>query len=100
MPVRVTPEAAHSIAASCAFRHTDTEPMRLRHSGGPPGRRVSIMDEPRIVVLNGITSVYRLAHEALSAGVSLAAGAERHASTDSLEYDPVYSGQYEIGRAS
>ena len=67
--------------------------MRLLQIGGPAGRRVGIIDEPRIVLLDGITSVYRLAHEALSAGVSLAAGAERHASADSLEYDPVYSGQ-------
>ena len=64
--------------------------MRFLQITGPAGRRAGIVTEPRIVLLDGVTSVYELAQEALSAGVSLAAAAERNVSAESLDYDEVY----------
>ena len=67
--------------------------MRLLQISGPAGlRRVGIVQEPGILLLDGITSVYQLALEAMAAGDTLGATAERHASSDSLEYDAVYTG--------
>ena len=60
----------------------------------PAGARyVGLVDEPRAVFLEGITSVYQLAQEALASGATLAATAERHLSAESLEYDAVYQGE-------
>jgi len=56
-------------------------------------RRVGIVQEPEILLLDGITSVYQLAQEALAAGGTLAAAASRHARTDSLAYDALYAGR-------
>ena len=68
--------------------------MRLLQIADTVGqRRVGIVQEPGILLLDGVTSVYELAEEALSAGATLAATADRHASSESLDYDAVYTGQ-------
>jgi hypothetical protein len=68
--------------------------MRLLQIADAAGlRRVGIVQEPEILLLDGITSVYQLAQEALAAGGTLAAAASRHASADSLAYDAVYTGR-------
>src|SRR5580704_15268654 len=68
--------------------------MRLLQIAEPGGqRRVGIVQDPRIVLLDGIASVYQLAQEAVSAGATLAATAEGHASAESFEYDAIYAGQ-------
>jgi len=56
-------------------------------------RRVGIVQDPWIVLVDGITSVYQLAQEALATGATLAAVAEHHASADLLQYDAVYTGR-------
>ena len=72
--------------------------MRLLQIAGPGGhragqRRVGIVREPGIFLLEGVATVYQLAQEALSAGATVADTAERHASAESLDYDAVYTGR-------
>jgi hypothetical protein len=69
--------------------------MRLIQLAGPDGRRVALVVEPRLRLLEGCRSVYDLASACLDEGVSLAAGIERRASDQLLEYDPVYAGTSE-----
>ena len=55
-------------------------------------RRVALVDEPRLRVLEGVESVYALAHEAIAAGTPLSALAERRANGAALDYDEIYNG--------
>jgi len=68
--------------------------MRLLQIAGPGGqRRVGIVQDSWVLLLDDIASVYQLAQEALSAGATLAAMAEHHASVDALQYDAIYTGR-------
>jgi hypothetical protein len=58
-------------------------------------RRVAIVEEPRLRLLDGVTSVYELANSAIKAGDDLSQVAASCASSDSLDYDAVYSGKSE-----
>ena len=66
--------------------------MRLVQLTGPDGRRVALVEEPRLRLLEGCRSVYDLASECLNEGVSLTEGIERRRSHDFLDYDAVYAG--------
>ncbi len=55
-------------------------------------RRVALVDEPRLVLLDGVDSVYALAQRALADGVGLGALATRLATGEALDYDAVYDG--------
>ncbi len=55
-------------------------------------RRVARVDEPALVLLAGISSVLDLANEAIDARLPLTTLVERRATSDRLEYDPIYSG--------
>lgn len=56
-------------------------------------RRVALVDEPRLVLLEGVGSVHALASSAADGGGSLAALAARHATGAPLDYDAVYDGR-------
>src|SRR5687768_990102 len=55
-------------------------------------RRVAVVDEPALRLLEGVESVLALAEMAIAAGASLAAIVDRHISSQTLEYEPVYTG--------
>jgi hypothetical protein len=55
-------------------------------------RRVAVVDEPHLQLLNGVDSVYALAGRALSSGRPLQAIVDEHRGPDRLAYDDVYAG--------
>jgi hypothetical protein len=55
-------------------------------------RRVGIVEEPRLRLLGGCESVCALVEEALAARVTLSALAQRKATQELLDYDPIYRG--------
>jgi hypothetical protein len=67
--------------------------MRLVQLAGPDGRRVAVVDEPRLQLLEGCQSVYDLASECLKEGVSLVECIERRRSDGFADYDAVYAGK-------
>jgi len=56
---------------------------------------VAVVDEPRLCLLAGFSSTYALAWAAIAEGARLAALAQRHTTTETLDYDPIYQGQSE-----
>jgi hypothetical protein len=56
-------------------------------------RRVALVEEPRLRLLEGCKSIYELANSAISTGVKLSALARQRATSDQLDYDPIYRGQ-------
>jgi hypothetical protein len=56
-------------------------------------RRVALVDEPRLVPLDGVDSVYALAQRAIAEETSLAALAVRLAAGGAIDYDAVYGGR-------
>jgi hypothetical protein len=67
--------------------------MRLVQLSGPSGRRVAVVEEPHLRLLESAQTVYSLASDCLRDGVSLTAAIERRKSPDLLDYDPVYEGK-------
>jgi hypothetical protein len=55
-------------------------------------RRVALVEEPRLRLLDGGGSVYDLATSALATGMKLSEAARQHATEEQLDYDFVYSG--------
>ena len=55
-------------------------------------RRVALVEEPRLRLLEGVDTVFVLALEAATSGLGLADLVARRVSTDSLDYEPVYEG--------
>jgi hypothetical protein len=58
-------------------------------------RRVALVAEPRLHLLEGCGSVYELAKSAIAAGVKLGEAAGQRATSDVLDYDPIYGGRSE-----
>jgi hypothetical protein len=58
-------------------------------------RRVALVEEPQLRLLDGCSSIYELANSAISGGVKLTDLARRQATGDLLEYDPIYLGHSE-----
>lgn len=56
-------------------------------------RRVALVDEPQVRLLEGCSSIYSLAQEAIATGAKLSALARQKASGELLEYDAVYNGK-------
>jgi hypothetical protein len=65
--------------------------VQLKHRD--QGRRVAIVDEPNLVLVDGLGSVYELAHRAIGAGTSIAELARTRRSDVTLRYDDVYAGR-------
>ena len=56
-------------------------------------RRVGLVDEPHLRLLNGCSSIYELANTAISNGVRLSDLARQRATGDVLEYESIYRGE-------
>src|SRR5262252_4560678 len=59
------------------------------------GRRVAVVDEPRLKLLDDFTSIFRLANRAIDASKRTAQIVESARSLVSLHYDDVYDGRAE-----
>lgn len=69
--------------------------IRLVQIGKVSQRRVALVEEPRLLCLAGVESVYELVLACLREGASLSQRAQALATGESLLYDDVYSGQSE-----
>jgi hypothetical protein len=58
-------------------------------------RRVALVEEPRLLLLEGVASVYDLAVGAAAAGTPLTELVRRRVLNELLDYDPVYEGRSE-----
>ncbi len=56
-------------------------------------RRVALVEEPNLRLLDGCTSIYELAHWAISSGMKFSQAAQQKASIGLLKYDPIYRGE-------
>jgi hypothetical protein len=68
---------------------TPTRLVQLRHGSA---RRVARVEEPSLRLLSGVDSLLALAEQAIAAGVSLPVLADQRATTETLDYDPIYGG--------
>ncbi|HLW98194.1 MAG TPA: AraD1 family protein [Candidatus Acidoferrales bacterium] len=66
--------------------------VQLRKGGD---RRVALVEEPQLRLIEGFHSVYELAKAAIDAGSKLSEFAKHLASGGMLEYDPIYNGHSE-----
>ena len=68
--------------------------IRLVQLQNAAGRRVALVEEPRLRLLDRrFDSVYALVHAAFDGGTSPAALVQRHLGIETLEYDPIYAGR-------
>jgi hypothetical protein len=58
-------------------------------------RRVALVEEPNVRILDTCSSIYELAHLAIGAGVKLSEIARERARSNAIEYDPIYRGESE-----
>src|SRR5687768_13870532 len=56
-------------------------------------RRVAVVDEPRLRVIGGFTSVYSLAQAAIAGGTTITDVIRRHSTGEVLDYEEVYAGR-------
>jgi hypothetical protein len=68
---------------------------RLVQIGNGVTRAVALVDEPRVRLLDGVKSVFQLAHEAMDSKISLSALIREKATGEFLDYDPIYNGKSE-----
>ncbi len=69
--------------------------MHLVQIAAPAQRRVALVREPSLVLLNEVDSVFALARRALSEGCRLSDLVRQLTSHEILSYDAIYSGQSE-----
>jgi hypothetical protein len=67
--------------------------IRVVQIGDGAERRVAIVDEPHLRLLEGIDSVYALAHAAMASPSPLSALARERATGPTLDYEAVYAGE-------
>lgn len=72
---------------------TNIRLVQLQHSA--KGRKVAIVDEPYLLLLKNVDSVYNLALQALDSGKKLSSLINEHISDEKLKYDDVYNGTSE-----
>ncbi len=58
-------------------------------------RRVALVEEPRLRLLDGVKSVFQLAQEAVDSKMLLTALVQKKATGGFLDYDPIYNGKSE-----
>jgi hypothetical protein len=56
-------------------------------------RRIALVEEPRLRLLEGCSSIYELANSAINSKVKLSDLAREQATGEVLEYDPIYRGE-------
>jgi hypothetical protein len=60
-------------------------------------RRVALIEEPNVRLLDNCSSIYELAQIAIAARLNLSDVARQRARRERLDYDPIYSGRSEWG---
>jgi hypothetical protein len=65
---------------------------RLVQISNKTGRRVALVDEPRLRLIGGFDSVYALADAAMARGVGLSALVAQQVTDQALDYDAIYKG--------
>jgi len=68
---------------------------RLIQIQNGPTRAVAFVEEPRVRLLDGVKSVFQLAHEAVDSKTSFSALIQKKATGEFLDYDPIYNGKSE-----
>src|SRR4051794_15136828 len=69
-----------------------TEPkLRLVQLSGTEGRRVAVVEEPDLILLNSVSSVVELVEQALEQRISISALVKQYLSNQRLAYDAVYN---------
>ena len=66
--------------------------MRVVQLRNGSTRRVAVVDEPSLRLLDGVDSTLALAEQAMREGASLKSLAERCLTSEALDYDPIYNG--------
>ena len=56
-------------------------------------RRVALVEEPVVRLLDSCSSIYELAHLAINTGMSLIDIARKRVRHETIDYDPIYLGQ-------
>jgi hypothetical protein len=56
-------------------------------------RKVALVEEPKLRLLDQTSSTYSLAQEAVTSGAKLTALVQKKLSNDALDYDPIYKGE-------
>jgi hypothetical protein len=69
--------------------------IRLVQVQGPSDRRVALVEEPRLTLLNGRTSIYDLAQTCIHQNCTVSALLDRELSAERLDYADVYAGHSE-----
>jgi len=69
--------------------------LHLVQLSGPEGRRVAVVDEPKLRLLDSPLSIYELAEQALREQTPISELVERSASERRIDYDEVYEGRSE-----
>lgn len=70
-----------------------TRLVQLIHS--EKGRKIALVAEPMLVLINGFSSIYELALAAIDSGSSIHTILDQHISDDRLDYDAIYEGKSE-----
>src|ERR1039457_3342461 len=58
-------------------------------------RKVALVEEPRLRLLDGVKSIFQLAQEAVSSKLSLTKLVQKRATGEFWDYDPIYKGKSE-----
>jgi hypothetical protein len=58
-------------------------------------RAVALVEDPRLQLLDGVKSIFRLAQEAVASKTSITALVQKKATGEFLDYDPIYNGKSE-----
>ncbi len=67
--------------------------LRLVQLQNGPKRRVAVVDEPSLRLIDGFNSIYAMAAAAIIEGVGLSELVSRHGCDQTLNYDEVYQGE-------
>src|SRR5215831_17128229 len=59
---------------------------------GPSGRRIAVVEEPNLRLLDGFSTIYELASDCLQSAVPLETAIESRKSSALVTYDDVYNG--------
>ena len=69
--------------------------LHLVQLSGPSARRIALVEEPRLRLLDGQSSIYALAQQAIAQRISLSSLVRQSLSNDLISYDAVYNGDSE-----
>src|SRR2546421_76708 len=71
----------------------ETPMIRLVQLQRATTRGVACVEEPKLRLLTGVDSIFRLVENALATGTSVVSMIQRNLGGEQLDYDSVYSGQ-------